>query len=43
MKKTGIESAKILLPKNVDFTAWSVVACDQFTGEIEYWKELESK
>ena len=43
MKKTGIESAKILLPKNVDFTAWSVVACDQFTGEIEYWKELEGK
>lgn len=43
MKKTGIESAKILLPKNVDFTAWSVVACDQFTGEIEYWKELENE
>ena len=43
MKKTGIESAKILLPKNVDFTVWSVVACDQFTGEIEYWKELEGK
>lgn len=43
MKKTGIESAKILLPKGVDFTAWSVVACDQFTGEIEYWKELENE
>ncbi len=43
MKKTGIESAKILLPKGVDFTAWSVVACDQFTGEIEYWKQLESE
>ena len=43
MKNTGIASAKILLPKNVDFTAWSVVACDQFTGEIEYWKQLEKE
>ena len=40
MKKTGLNSAKILLPKNVDMTSWAVVACDQFTGEPEYWKEL---
>ena len=43
MKKTGLHSAKILLPKNVDWSAWSVVACDQFTGEPEYWQELSEK
>lgn len=32
---------KILLPKNVDMTKWSCVACDQFTSEPEYWQELE--
>lgn len=30
--------ANILLPKNVDFTKWSVVACDQYSSEPEYWK-----
>lgn len=32
---------KILLPKNVDMTKWSCVACDQFTSEPEYWHKLE--
>ena len=43
MKKTGLESAKILLPKNVDMSAWSVVACDQFTGEPEYWAQVREQ
>lgn len=30
----------ILLPKNVDMTKWSVVACDQYTSEPEYWNEV---
>ena len=34
--------ANILLPKDVDMTKWSVVACDQYTSEPEYWKEVES-
>lgn len=29
--------ADILLPKNEDFSKWSVVACDQFSSEPEYW------
>ncbi len=33
--------ADILLPKNVDFTQWSVVACDQYSSEPEYWKKAE--
>lgn len=30
--------ADILLPKT-DMTKWSVVACDQYTSEPEYWQE----
>ena len=33
-------SANILLPKS-DFQKWSVVACDQYTSEPEYWKNVE--
>lgn len=35
-------SADILLPKNVDFSKWSVVACDQFTSQRDYWKKAEN-
>ncbi len=33
--------ADILLPKT-DMTKWSVVACDQFTSQPEYWQETEN-
>ncbi len=33
--------ADILLPKEVDYTKWSVVACDQYTSEPEYWEAVE--
>lgn len=33
--------ADILIPKNVDMHRWSVVACDQYTSEPEYWNEVE--
>ena len=32
--------ANILLPKNVDFAKWAVIACDQFTSQPEYWKRI---
>lgn len=32
--------SNILLPKT-DFEKWSVIACDQFTSEGEYWLETE--
>ncbi len=38
----GLVSKNLLLPKTDDYTSWAVIACDQFTSEIEYWKELES-
>ncbi len=31
----------ILLPKNCDYTKWSVVACDQYTSEPSYWDAVE--
>ncbi len=34
-------SADILIPQNVDFTKWSVVACDQYTSEPEYWEDVK--
>lgn len=33
--------ANILIPHNIDYTKWSVVACDQYTSEPEYWAEVE--
>ena len=35
------KKADILLPKNADMTKWSVIACDQYTSEPEYWKQVE--
>ncbi len=34
--------ANILIPKNVDMTKWSVVACDQYTSEPDYWMDVEN-
>ncbi|MBQ3277335.1 MAG: DUF1015 domain-containing protein [Oscillospiraceae bacterium] len=35
--------ADILIPKVKDMTAWSVVACDQFTSQPEYWAAAEER
>ncbi len=44
-KKTIFTKAHILLPDtekvNTDFKKWSVIACDQFTSDLSYWKETE--
>ena len=33
----------ILLPKDkIDYSKWSVIACDQFTSQPEYWEQLKS-
>lgn len=34
--------ADILLPKNTDWEKWSVVACDQYTSEPDYWEAVEA-
>lgn len=38
---TAFKSADILIPKNVDMEKWAVVACDQYTGQPDYWKRVE--
>ena len=33
----GLSVPEILFPKNLDTKTWSVVACDQYTQDREYW------
>lgn len=45
-RKDGIimsifEPADILIPQNANFSKWSVVACDQYTSEPEYWEDVK--
>lgn len=37
----GIQIPEILLPKNIDLLSWSVIACDQYTQDKNYWKKAE--
>jgi hypothetical protein len=42
VEKLGLQIPEILLPKNgIDLHKWAVIACDQFTSEPEYWKQVE--
>ena len=39
----ALKTAEILLPKaGIDLTKWSVVACDQFTAQPDYWERAEA-
>ena len=40
-EKYGISIPEILIPKNIDTSTWSVVACDQYTQDRNYWKDVE--
>ncbi|MDD7516881.1 DUF1015 domain-containing protein [Ruminococcus flavefaciens] len=42
MNSTAFHSADILLPKDCDMHKWSVIACDQYTSEPEYWDEVSA-
>jgi len=37
------DTAQILIPKEAAHETWSVVACDQYTSQKEYWHEVEEK
>ena len=38
----GVHIPPVLLPKSeIDLHKWSVIACDQFTSEPEYWHAVE--
>lgn len=42
-KDLGIDFSSILLPdNNIDMKRWAVVACDQYTSELEYWSEADT-
>lgn len=41
MNGLGFYPAEALLPANADLTKWSVVACDQYTSQPDYWQEVE--
>ncbi len=43
MTKKIFSPGEVLLPaSSCDMTKWSVVACDQFTSEPEYWESVSS-
>ena len=42
MNHTAFLPADILLPQNVDMTKFSVVACDQYTSEPDYWQAVRT-
>lgn len=44
MTATAFQPADIYLPKKgTDLKKWSVIACDQYTSEPEYWNEVEKE
>lgn len=43
MNTTAFHNADILIPnESIDMGKWSVIACDQYTSEPEYWNDVES-
>jgi hypothetical protein len=40
----GLQVPKILLPKKgVDIQRWAVIACDQYTSDLDYWRHLDEQ
>ncbi len=40
-KRLGIRIPRVLLPsENVDYSKWAVIACDQYTSQLDYWNEV---
>ena len=39
-ERLGFGPADILIPQNCDLSKWSVVACDQYTSQPEYWARV---
>ncbi len=38
----GLRVPEILLPAKIDLSTWSVIACDQYTQDLNYWKKAET-
>ena len=42
LSKIGVGIPEIYLPaEGIDMSTWAVIACDQFTSEPAYWREVE--
>ncbi len=41
-EKVNFMPADILIPKGIDMEKWSVVACDQYTSQLDYWQETKA-
>lgn len=41
LNELGLRVPEILLPAHVDLNKWAVIACDQYTQDREYWKNVE--
>lgn len=39
----GFAPADILIPQNCDLAKWSVVACDQYSSQPEYWDRVAER
>jgi len=43
-KKLGVHIPEILLPaKGISLTRWSVIACDQYTSQPDYWQKVNEE
>ena len=43
MSKLLFQPCDILLPKTEEYRKWSVIACDQFTSEPQYWENVRNE
>lgn len=42
--KIALQVPKILLPKkNTDMKHWAIIACDQYTSDLNYWQRLQQQ
>lgn len=41
-EKVSLFPTGILLPVNADMNKWSVVACDQYTSQPDYWEDVKN-
>jgi len=42
LNSLGIEIPSILMPKMTDLSKWSVIACDQYTQDRDYWEKAKA-
>jgi uncharacterized protein (DUF1015 family) len=40
LENFGIQLPRILLPAKTDLQTWAVIACDQYTRNMEYWRKV---